>query len=103
MTNQKKRNARNASKTGKSKPVGVICNMRLEYGTLDHLPPATFRRDVLLARECEKANPGYLRSVAESYGEDRLFDQWEKENEERQSKEKLIYRPNSRGVKAVTN
>ena len=47
---------------------GVEAHMRLEYGTLDHLPRERFAAEVRLAKECEAASPGYLKSIAESMG-----------------------------------
>lgn len=49
-------------------PHGVECHMRIEYGTLDHLPHSTFVEEVQLARHIEAQEPGYLASVKESYG-----------------------------------
>lgn len=46
---------------------GVECSMRLQYGTLNHLPRETFVDEVRIARECEAAQPGYLASVRRSY------------------------------------
>lgn len=43
---------------------GVVGSMRLEYGTLNHLPRSTFRREIRLARECERDLPGYLERCA---------------------------------------
>ena len=50
------------------------------YGTLDHLDIHTFRQEIQTARECEKADPGYLRGVAESYGALEQFEKWEHEH-----------------------
>lgn len=47
---------------------GVEYHMRLQYGTLDHLPRETFRQEIDLAKACEAAEPGHLRLCAESYG-----------------------------------
>lgn len=44
---------------------GVEEHMRLQYGTLDHLPHSTFVAEVKLAKECERAQPGYLKMCAE--------------------------------------
>ena len=46
---------------------GVEGSMRLQYGTLDHLPRSTFRDEILIALSCEGAEPGYLEKVAASY------------------------------------
>ena len=58
-------------------PAGVEGSMRLQYGTLDHLPHETFVAETALARQCEEASPGFLRGVAESYGMADQFDAWE--------------------------
>lgn len=58
-------------------PAGVEASMRLQYGTLDHLPRETFVEEVALAHLCEAEEPGYLRSVAESYGMAADFEKWE--------------------------
>ncbi|MCY4506647.1 MAG: hypothetical protein OXG35_06765 [Acidobacteria bacterium] len=57
--------------------VGVECSMRLMYGTLDHLDEETFVREAALARECEAADPGYMRRTADSYGLARDYDREE--------------------------
>ena len=49
-------------------PAGVEGSMRLQYGTLDHLPHETFVAETALARQCEEASPGFLRGVAEIKG-----------------------------------
>jgi hypothetical protein len=58
-------------------PAGVEASMRVNYGTLNHLCDSHFRREIRLARECEAAEPGYLRRVAESFGMADDFDAWE--------------------------
>ena len=58
-------------------PVGAVCLMRLEYGTLDHLPHEVFVREAKIARDCETHQPGTLRATAESYGEAKRYDRWE--------------------------
>lgn len=58
-------------------PAGVEAHMRAEYGTLGHLDRAAFVREVKIARKCERASPGYLRKVADSYGMAYEFDRWE--------------------------
>lgn len=47
---------------------GVVCMMRLEHRTLNHLPRSVFVREVHIARQCEEAEPGFLASVRASYG-----------------------------------
>ena len=47
---------------------GVEASMRLQYSTLDHLSRAAFVHEIALARDCERADPGYLRRAATSYG-----------------------------------
>ena len=47
---------------------GVEASMRLRYSTLDHLSRADFRREIELAAECERSDPGYLAAVAASFG-----------------------------------
>lgn len=49
-------------------PRWVEGSMRLQYGTLDHLDGATFRAEIMLAIECERAEPGFGESIALSYG-----------------------------------
>lgn len=49
-------------------PAGIEAHMRLEYGTLDHLDEGTFTYEIGLAMNCERHQPGYLRSVAASFG-----------------------------------
>ena len=55
-------------------PVGVEASMRLQFGTLDHLPREMFVIQTVLAAMCEDERPGYLRSVADSYGMAAEFD-----------------------------
>jgi hypothetical protein len=47
---------------------GVEAHMRVQYGTLDHLPRETFAAEILLFKECEKVSPGYGARLAKSYG-----------------------------------
>lgn len=47
---------------------GVEGSMRLQYGTLCHLSRATFREEIGIALACERDRPGFLKSVADSYG-----------------------------------
>lgn len=49
-------------------PRHVEACMRLQYGTLDHLPDWTFRDEVALFKACEAERPGFGESVARSYG-----------------------------------
>jgi len=58
-------------------PAGVEASMRMQFGTLDHLSREDFRAECAIAEECEKAEPGFLRKVAESYGMGRDFAKWE--------------------------
>ena len=58
--------------------VDVEASMRLRYGTLDHLPTETFREEIEIAQACEKVEPGFLRSVADSYGDLADFERAEK-------------------------
>ena len=48
--------------------VGVEANMRLHYGTLDHLSRDEFKTEIAIAKEYEAAVPGFLKRCAESYG-----------------------------------
>lgn len=48
--------------------VGVEASMRLHYGTLDHLSRDEFKTEIAIAKECEAAEPGFLKRCAESYG-----------------------------------
>lgn len=48
--------------------VGVEASIRLRYGTLDHLSRDEFKKEIAIAKECEAAEPGYLKRCAESYG-----------------------------------
>ena len=54
---------------------GVEANMRLEYGTLDHLSRAQFREEIAIAKACESEQEGYLKAVAASYGMARQYDE----------------------------
>lgn len=47
---------------------GVEGHMRNQYWTLDHLGREDFRVEIALARTCEAAEPGYLRSCAVGQG-----------------------------------
>jgi len=58
-------------------PAGVEASMRLQYGTLNHLPREVFTREVEIAAECESHFPGYLREIAESFGMADEFAAWE--------------------------
>ena len=58
-------------------PAGAEAHMRVKYHTLDHLETETFQEEIELARQCEYLNPGYLRSIAESYGEAKAYALWE--------------------------
>lgn len=58
-------------------PAGVEASMRLMYGTLSHLPKSVFKKEVEIAAACERQEPGYLLTAAESYGMAEDFQQWE--------------------------
>lgn len=58
-------------------PAGVEASMRLQYGTLDHLPREEFRREARLAAACEAQSPGILKGLAASYGMAKDYDNWE--------------------------
>lgn len=58
-------------------PVGVENSMRLQFGTLNHLPKSEFLREIQIAKDCQRQDPGYLRGVAASYGDAERFDEWE--------------------------
>ena len=58
-------------------PAGVEASMRLQFGTLDHLDRQTFREEIILAKECEREQPGYLRRTAASYGMEADYNKWE--------------------------
>jgi len=59
-------------------PAGVEASMRLQYGTLNHLPEGVFREEIKIARACEEQKPGYLRSVAASFGMLKEFEDWDR-------------------------
>lgn len=59
-------------------PAGVEANMRLMYGTLDHLNHQAFVEEVKIARECEQDEPGALRAAADVEGLSEDFEYWEK-------------------------
>lgn len=63
----------------KVNPAGVEASMRLQFGTLDHLPREEFEREISVARMCEDEAPGYMRDVAASYGLGADFETWERE------------------------
>lgn len=42
--------------------------MRLQYGTLDHLSPSVFRREVAMACECIDTDPDMAERLTRSYG-----------------------------------
>lgn len=47
---------------------GVEASMRLQYGILNHLERDTFKREIILFRACERAQPGYGAQLAASFG-----------------------------------
>ena len=55
-------------------PVGVECWMRLQYGTLDHLPRETFAAEAAMAKVGEELQPGSLREIAGTYGRAERYD-----------------------------
>ncbi len=55
----------------------VEASMRLQYGTLDHLPKENFRQEILLAKKLEEQEPGCLSSCADSFGLGSDFLEWE--------------------------
>ena len=55
-------------------PVGVECWMRLQYGTLDHLPRETFAAEAAMAKVGEELQPGSLREIAGTYGSAERYD-----------------------------
>ena len=63
-------------------PAGVEASMRLQYGTLDHLDRHTFVEEIILAKQCEKEQPGYLRRTAASYGLTDDYNKWESTEQE---------------------
>ena len=58
-------------------PAGVEASMRLQYGTLNHLPREVFAEEAKLAGNCERQSPGFLRRTAESFGMGEEFAAWE--------------------------
>jgi hypothetical protein len=56
---------------------GVEASMRLQYGTLNHLPREVFAEEAKLASDCERQSPGFLRRTAESFGMGGEFATWE--------------------------
>ena len=58
-------------------PAGVEASMRLQYGTLNHLPREVFAEEARLAADCERQSPGFLRRTAESFGMGDEFTSWE--------------------------
>ena len=67
-------------------PAGVEASMRLQYGTLDHLVHETFIEEVQIAKDCETADPGYLKGAAESYGMAEDYQEWENKMEEEKTR-----------------
>lgn len=58
-------------------PAGVEASMRLQYGTLNHLPREIFSEEAKIAAACERQSPGYLRGIADSMGMANEYDAWE--------------------------
>jgi len=46
---------------------GVESFMRCQYGTLDHLSRDDFRREIKLAKACERERPGFLALLTSTY------------------------------------
>lgn len=49
-------------------PQAVEASMRLQYGTLNHLPREVFVEECWIARACEAEQPGYLEDVKRTMG-----------------------------------
>ncbi|APH70626.1 hypothetical protein [Aquibium oceanicum] len=58
-------------------PAGVEASMRLQYGTLNHLPREIFAEEAKIATACEHQSPGYLRRIADSMGMADEYSAWE--------------------------
>ena len=58
-------------------PAGVEVSMRLQYGTLNHLPREVFAEEAKIAADCERQSPGFLRRTAASFGMGAEFTAWE--------------------------
>ena len=58
-------------------PAGVEALMRLQSGTLNHLPRETFVVEAKLVSDLEGQSPGILRKIAESMGMAYDFAIWE--------------------------
>lgn len=58
-------------------PAGGEASMRLNYGTLNHLPRETFVVEARLAADLERQSPGILRRIAGSMGMADEFAKWE--------------------------
>jgi hypothetical protein len=58
-------------------PAGVEASMRLQYGTLNHLPREIFAEEAKIAGDCERQSPGYLRRIADSMGMADEYSAWE--------------------------
>ena len=58
-------------------PAGVEASMRLQYGTLGHLDKAVFAEEIESAKESERFEPGFLKSIADSFGLRADFAKWE--------------------------
>lgn len=46
----------------------VEASMRLQYGTLCHLPRETFAAEIAVFKACERVEPGYGEKLAQSFG-----------------------------------
>jgi|GEM_PF-2519233 len=58
-------------------PAGIEASMRLQYGTLNHLPREVFAKEAKLAADCERQSAGFLRRAAECFGMGEEFTAWE--------------------------
>ena len=51
--------------------------MRLQYGTLDHLSSEIFIEETKMAKAAEQLEPGCLRRLAASNGDEDAYDDWQ--------------------------
>ena len=61
-------------------PAGIEAAMRIQYGTLDHLPHETFKDEARIAGIIESVSPGYLAKCADCVGMARDYAEWENNN-----------------------
>ena len=57
-------------------PAGVEASMRLQYGTLNHLPRETFVAEAEIARAMHAEDADALRRIAASFGMEADFQRW---------------------------